>query len=208
MFKDEFDSLEALASNRDLIIQKSDKGNAIVLLDKNVYINRMLDILKDNSKFKLLSPGVIKPGKELQFIDKEEDKVRSFLKKLHQYGKISKATFNSLYPIGSRPGVIYGLAKVHKALADGFPKFRPILSTIGTCSYNLAKFCVPILKDITENEFSIKNTFDFGKEVLQQDASLFMGSLDVEALFTSLPLDETIDIAINELFKDTDVINI
>lgn len=205
--KDEFDSLEALASNRDLIIQKSDKGNAIVLLDKNVYINRMLDILKDNSKFELLSPGVIKPGKELQFIDKEEDKVRSFLKKLHQYGKISKATFNSLYPIGSRPGVLYGLAKVHKALADGFPKFRPILSTIGTCSYNLAKFCVPMLKDITENEFSIKNTFDFGKEVLQQDASLFMGSLDVEALFTSLPLNETIDIAVNELFKDTNVVN-
>ena len=29
-------------------------------------------------------------------------------------------------------GVLYGLTKIHKALADGIPSCRPILSAIGT----------------------------------------------------------------------------
>ena len=31
-----------------------------------------------------------------------------------------------------------------------------------------------------------------------------MGSLDVDSLFTNIPLDETIDICINQLFENTD----
>ena len=49
--------------------------------------------------------------------------------------------------------------------------------------------------------------FEFNKQVLEQDPSLFMGSLDVEALFTSIPLDETIDICVNENFKNVDLVN-
>ena len=103
--------------------------------------------------------------------------------------------------------MLHGLPKIHKKFINGIPKFRPILSAIGTCSYKLAKFLVPILKDISGNEFTIHNSFEFGKEVLQQDPSLFMASLDVEALFTSLPLLETIDICINELFENKDTVN-
>ena len=31
-----------------------------------------------------------------------------------------------------------------------------------------------------------------------------MGSLDVDSLLTNIPLDETIDISINQLFENTD----
>ena len=34
-----------------------------------------------------------------------------------------------------------------------------------------------------------------------------MGSLDVDALFTSIPLDETINICVEELFKDKILVN-
>lgn len=204
---EEFSALETLGGKRDLIIQKSDKGNSVVLLDRNVYLERMEQIVSDTNKFLLLTPNVIKPGCELQYIDKHEEKVRRFLKKLLQANKISKRQYDSLYPIGSKPGVLYGLPKIHKKFINGIPKFRPILSAIGTCSYKLAKFLVPILKDISSNEFTIHNSFEFGKEVLQQDPSLFMASLDVEALFTSLPLLETIDICINELFENKDTVN-
>ena len=34
-----------------------------------------------------------------------------------------------------------------------------------------------------------------------------MASLDVDSLFTNIPLDETIEICINELFKDKDKID-
>ena len=33
-----------------------------------------------------------------------------------------------------------------------------------------------------------------------------MGSLDVDSLFTNIPLDETIDICVNQLFEKTDTV--
>ena len=33
-----------------------------------------------------------------------------------------------------------------------------------------------------------------------------MGSLDVDSLFSNIPLDETIDICINQLFENTDTV--
>ena len=33
-----------------------------------------------------------------------------------------------------------------------------------------------------------------------------MGSLDVNSLFTNIPLDETIDICMNQLFENTDTV--
>ena len=33
-----------------------------------------------------------------------------------------------------------------------------------------------------------------------------MGSLDVDSLFTNIPLDETIDICVNQLFENTDAV--
>ena len=48
---EEFASLKKLASNNNLIIQKSDKGNSVVLLDKNAYIERIENLLSDTTKF-------------------------------------------------------------------------------------------------------------------------------------------------------------
>ena len=42
-----------------------------------------------------------------------------------------------LSPSGSRPGIMYGLAKVHKIATDGFLSFRTILAAIGTPTYKL-----------------------------------------------------------------------
>ena len=38
-------------------------------------------------------------------------------------------------------GCIYGIPKMHKfSSSDSFPKLRPIVSSIGTFNYNLARF--------------------------------------------------------------------
>ena len=60
------------------------------------------------------------------------------------------------------------------------PKFRPILSAINTPGYNLAKFLIPILEPLTHNEFTVKDSFSFAKEITKYDSSLFMASLDVD----------------------------
>ena len=108
--------------------------------------------------------------------------------------------------IRSRPGILYGLCKVHKAITDVCPPFRPILSAIGTPSYKLAKFLVPKLSSITFNEFTVKDSFAFAEQIVYQDGKFFMGSLDVDSLFTNIPLEETINICTNLLYNNVDVI--
>ena len=57
-------------------------------------------------------------------------------------------------------------------------KFRRILSAIGIYNYNLANFFVPMLKQFTINEYTVKDSFSFSKEILDQDPNLFMASFD------------------------------
>ena len=67
------------------------------------------------------------------------------------------------------------------------------------------KFLVPVLFDITQNEFTVKDSFTFVDEILTQDNDLCMASLDVDDLFTNIPLDETIDICIKKLFQTPEI---
>ena len=94
-------------------------------------------------------------------------------------------------PRGSRFGIFYGLCKVHKQLADNCPPFRTIMSAIKISTNNLAKFLVPLLQPITTNMYTVKNSFEFAKEIADQDPGLFMANLDVESLFTNIPLEGT-----------------
>ena len=59
---------------------------------------------------------------------------------------------------------------------------------------NIATFPVPILKDLTSNECSVKDSFDFANELPQQICDCFMASLYITSLFTNIPLDETISL--------------
>ena len=96
---------------------------------------------------------------------------------------------------------MYGSAKVHKFVTDGLPSFRPILS-INTPTYKLAKFLAPMLEPLTTNEYTIKDSFTFAEELQSFDSKLVMASFDVESLFTNIPLQETIDLCVENLFQD------
>lgn len=63
-----------------------------------------------------------------------------------------------MYPTGSKAGIIYGLPKIHK---DNAP-LRPIISSIGTYNYHLAKYLVEILNPLTDDfPLILKDSFDF-----------------------------------------------
>ena len=104
--------------------------------------------------------------------------------------------------LGSRPDVLYGLCRVHKNIVDRCPPFKHITSAIGTPSYKIAKFLVLRMNSVTSNEFTVKDTFCFAKEIVEQDSPLVMGSLDVDSLFTDIPLDETINICTNTVYSE------
>ena len=87
------------------------------------------------------------------------------------------------------------------------PSFCPILSAIGTPTYDLAKFLVHNLKSFTENENTVHYSFSFASEVSKFNSKNLMASLDVESLFTNISSEETIDNIINGLFLTTDKVH-
>ena len=201
---EELQSLKKLNENKEIVIQKSDKGKSVVILNKDVYTSRVKTLLSDHTKFEKLK---IDPNKELNFIINSELRVKEVLKEIKKKNQIDQEQYFKLCPSGSRFGILYGLAKIHKKVVDGCPPFRPILSAIGTPTYKLAKFFVPILNSITSNEYTIKDSFDFSSDILEQNANLYMASLDIDSLFTNLPLDETIDICIENIFQNKNTVN-
>ena len=80
------------------------------------------------------------------------------------------------------------------------------MSVLNTPTYKLAKFLVPILKPLTTNEFTIKDSFHFPEEIVDQQHDLFMGNLDVDSLFTDIPLEETIETSTKKLFKESETV--
>ena len=60
--------------------------------------------------------------------------------------------------------------KVHKKCDDVFPPFKPILSALQTPTYNLVKFLLPILEPLTTNKYTVKGSFNFATEIVEQDS--------------------------------------
>ena len=186
-------ALKGLASNKDLVISKPDKGNGVVIMDRTDYVNKVMDILGDPNKFKE-SPTVdlYKPTLKL------ENEVSFLLKELMKKGVIDPKQYKAAYPSGSRPCLMYGLPKVHK---PGTP-IRPILSAAGSAVHGLAQIMVPILAPITTNEHTVSNSLVFAEEMAKFDKEgLTFASYDVASLFTNIPLEETVDI-ISKANKD------
>ena len=65
---------------------------------------------------------------------------------------------------------------------------------------------MPKLPSITFSEFTVKDYFAFSEEIVNHDGKRFMDSLDVDSLFTYIPLEETINICTNLLYDNVDII--
>ena len=164
----------------------------------------MKEMLNKNDQFLKLS---IQEEKQNNFLINLEKKIREPLKEVYQLDIIDKKTYDKLSPVNSHFGILHGLAKVHKQLIINSPPFRPVLSAIGTPTYNITKFCVAILKPLTTNDYTLKDKFELSNDILNQNPNLFMASLDTDSLFTNIPLDETINIIIEKLFSEDETVH-
>ena len=78
--KEVFITLQNLSKNKDLIIQKSDKGNSVVIVPRQDYLKKMNDILIDQEKFSKLRS--LKDNTSWNFAINQEKHVDKVLKKL------------------------------------------------------------------------------------------------------------------------------
>jgi hypothetical protein len=129
-------------------------------------------------------------------------------------GSINQQTYKQLRSAGAKCAVAYGTTKVHK---KDYP-IRPNISTIGTYNYATAGYLSKILEEnfnaplanssnnnnINTNnnwnppkknfKYALKDTFDFINKVskIKFEENDFIISIDVESLFTNVPIEETI----------------
>ena len=141
---------------------------------------------------------------------KREASLQRFLRKLKQKSFFKENEYDRLYPSRSAPVCIYGTPNMHKfSSSDSVPKLRPIVSSLGTFNYNLLRFLCDLYSPLIPNDYSSKNyfakitlTFSFVSQIKNANFSKkFLVSYDVTSLFTNIPLQETIDRAINFIFN-------
>ena len=145
--------------------------------------------------------------KDYSFMMAEKEKVDEVLRSLVRRKSISESEKIKLSPDGPNPARLYGSPKIHKPLVDNLPKYRPIISQIGTCTYEIAKFLLPFIQPHTTNNYTVKDTFHFVSMIDNKNHNLFMASLDVDSLFTNIPLDETIDIVTQKVYGNGELVN-
>ena len=76
---------------------------------------------------------------------------------------------------------------MHKPLKNGLSPFRPIPSAIDIPTYKPVKLLNLVLLLL----FIVKDNVTFVNEISSQEKDLYMGSLDVNALFTNILLDNS-----------------
>ena len=84
--------------------------------------------------------------------------------------------------------------------SGSFLKLRPIVSSIGTFNYNLARFFFDLLSPLVPNDYS-KDTFSFVSQIKNAHLSKNSCFLRLTSLFTNILLQETIDIATYLIFN-------
>ena len=130
--------------NKDIMIQKADKGDNVVITDKVKYMEGGVKrAISDSNKFVQLN---ITPDKYLNYIVNVEKKFKQLFEDLLDNDKISKDEYDKICPKGSTPGILHGNPKIHKPVANNLPKFRPILSATNAPGYNIATFLILVLE--------------------------------------------------------------
>ena len=177
-----------LKENEEIVIRKADKSSIFVILDKEEYMGKMKTILHDQTKFKSITKNPTNDIKtRLNRIIRENNKTPNSIKL-------------PLIEGDHKLGYAYGNVKTHKR---GNP-LRPIISQIPAVTYNLAKCLNNILTPFTPASQSIKSSQEFLDILRGSRPSSLIASMDVESLFTNVPVDETIDLISNKLYHSNE----
>ena len=176
------------------LILTTDRGVALVVIDKVEYIQKAEDPLKEKTYKKITEDPTVK----------QKNKLINILRNIKTEGGLNEETYRRLYPTGAGSPKFYGLPKIHKS---GIP-LRPIISSIGTVTYNTAKELAKILKLLVGlSNHHVQNTRDFVEQLkevrLKKEES--MVSYDVTALFASVPIPPVLKIIEEKLIEYKDL---
>ena len=186
-------ALTQLKQDNTRVVLTADKGVAMVIMDQQDYNNKAQALLQDTNTYRVLSKD---PTSQLK------NKLITLLKNIKLSGGLSTQKYKQLYPTSAVPPKFYGLPKTHKT---GIP-LRPIVSSRGSITYGVAKELSHIIKPLVgQSPHCLKNTQHFIQQLQGKrlETGEIITSYDVKALFTSVPVQPSIQIVKQRLQQDT-----
>ena len=173
--KGEMEAIKQLKADKNRVILTADKGVALVILEKKDYIEKAKQLLEDTNTYITIQTD---PTTKLK------NKLITKLKKIKLDTGLDDSTYRRMYPTGAVIPKFYGLPKVHK---ENTP-LRPIVSSIGSVSYGVAKEVARIIKPLVgATEYHVNNSMEFTEEIkkMKLEEGECLTSYEVSALFTS-----------------------
>ena len=146
--REERNALQKLESNPTLIIYIPDKGNGVVVMNKDDYISKINKILFNKTQFQKVSvdDNIV-----------NLTKFQRFQYNLNRKQFLEKEVYDRIRPISALTPTLQGLPKLHK---EGYP-CRPILASNGCYTYDCAVWLNEIPSPLREHPSCIKDTLDF-----------------------------------------------
>ena len=151
---------------------------AMVVMDKQDYIDKALYLLSDTSTYKTMHKD---PTIRLR------NSLITKLKDVKQQGGINDITYRKYTKLVWSPR-FYGLPKIHKT---GTP-LRPFMSSRGSITYVMAKELAGSIHSLVgQSLHHLRNTQHFVQHIQQAklETGDVMASYDVKDLFTSVPVN-------------------
>ena len=155
--RDERRSLKTLRNNNDIMILPADKGRAVVVMDKQEYKDKIQEILSDEKTYVQLKKDPT---------NSYASKLINVIKPMKDKGSLPWDKYRLIYPTSSEPPRFYGLPKIHKTTVP----LRPIVSSIGSITYQAARFVANILAPIVgKTDYHLNNSKDLIKKLTDME---------------------------------------
>ncbi|XP_054709735.1 uncharacterized protein LOC129219380 [Uloborus diversus] len=172
-------ALKQLKSNHDIVILAADKENATAVLNTKDYQDKIQELLDPDIYRSLTKDPTAKVLRETNRLIKDS----SIPPEIQRNIKKSEAL----------PPRLYGLPKLHKS---GVP-LRPIVSAIGSPTYEVSKYITGLLKPFIGLSSSfIRDSSDFVQKIqsISLQPSDLLISFDVVSLFTKDPVEDALQL--------------
>ena len=149
---------------------------ALVVMDRSDYIRKAKELLNDTNTYRTIQSD---PANKLK------NKIINILKKIKVDTGLQGNIYRIMYPTGASSPKFYWLPKIHKKIVS----LRPIVSSIGSVTYGVAKELAKIIKSLVGTSIHhVNNTKEFADEIKKTklEEGECIASYDVAALFTSV----------------------
>lgn len=177
-------ALADLSTDKEIIIHPADKGGAVVIQDRTQYTQEAYRQLDNKKHYTRTFHDTTTARK---------DHIIRELKTLKEENQLPRNAHQTLMPKTVRTSPFYLLPKIQKPNNPGRPIVSGIDSPTDVISGTLDRILKPLLKHIPSYIRDTKHFLNIVHEIHALDEDEILVSIDVSALYTSIPHREGIE---------------